>query len=59
MLEERISDYFDIQQDSPYMLIVAPVREELRSEMSPETSNLDIYDRVKLEQLYAARDYPR
>jgi carbamoyltransferase len=59
VLEERISDYFDIQQDSPYMLIVAPVREELRSEMSPETSNLDIYDRVKLEQLYAARDYPR
>lgn len=26
-LEERVSDYFDLDQPSPYMLLVAPVRE--------------------------------
>jgi carbamoyltransferase len=30
VLEERCADYFDIDADSPYMLLVAPVREELR-----------------------------
>jgi carbamoyltransferase len=31
VLEERCADYFDIDTDSPYMLVVAPVREELRN----------------------------
>jgi len=31
VLEERCGDYFDIDTDSPYMLLVAPVREELRN----------------------------
>lgn len=30
VLEERCKDYFDISADSPYMLLVAPVREEIR-----------------------------
>lgn len=30
VLEERSSDYFDIDAESPYMLLVAPVREALR-----------------------------
>jgi carbamoyltransferase len=30
VLEERVSDYFEIDRPSPYMLIVAPVREERR-----------------------------
>jgi carbamoyltransferase len=30
VLEERCSDYFDIDADSPYMLLVAPVRDEHR-----------------------------
>ena len=50
VLEDQISDYFNIQRDSPYMLIVAPVREELCSELNPETNKLDIYERVKLER---------
>ena len=30
VLEERIGDYFDLDRPSPYMLLVAPVREERR-----------------------------
>jgi carbamoyltransferase len=30
VLREDVSDYFDLEDDSPYMLIVAPVREERR-----------------------------
>ncbi len=30
VLRERVGDYFDLDRDSPYMLIVAPVREERR-----------------------------
>jgi carbamoyltransferase len=30
VLRERVGDYFDLGVESPYMLLVAPVREELR-----------------------------
>ena len=30
VLRERVSDYFEIDADSPYMLLVAPVKEERR-----------------------------
>ena len=30
VLRERVSDYFEIDQDSPYMLLVAPVQEKRR-----------------------------
>ncbi len=30
VLAERVADYFELDRASPYMLIVAPVREELR-----------------------------
>ena len=30
VLRERVSDYFELDQDSPYMLLVAPVRSERR-----------------------------
>lgn len=31
VLKERIADYFELEEESPYMLLVAPVREELRT----------------------------
>ena len=33
VLAERAADYFDVDVDSPYMLLVAPVREERRKPM--------------------------
>ncbi|MBI3666535.1 MAG: carbamoyltransferase [Acidobacteria bacterium] len=34
VLRERVSDYFQMDCDSPYMLLVAPVRDELRISMT-------------------------
>ncbi len=39
-LEERASDYFDLDSSSPYMLLVAPVRNELRKELTAEEEQL-------------------
>ncbi|CAD5965679.1 putative protein sll1178 [Planktothrix tepida] len=37
---EQVSDYFELDRPSPYMLIVAPVQEDLRIPMSPEQEQL-------------------
>ena len=36
VLEERVSEYFELDRPSPYMLIVAPVKEERQIPMSDE-----------------------
>jgi carbamoyltransferase len=36
VLRERVSEYFELDCDSPYMLLVAPVRESLRREMTAD-----------------------
>jgi carbamoyltransferase len=40
VLAERVSDYFDLDRRSPYMLLVAPVREDLRIPMTREEQSL-------------------
>lgn len=40
VLEERVSDYFELDRPSPYMLIVAPVRNGLRLPMSEDEEQL-------------------
>jgi len=40
VLYERVSDYFDIDAASPYMLLVAPVEESKRIKMSEEEEKL-------------------
>ena len=40
VLSERVSDYFDIDTASPYMLMVAPVREDKRLAMTDEQKQL-------------------
>ncbi len=37
---ERVADFFELDCDSPYMLLVAPVREELRRETTAEEERL-------------------
>ena len=43
MLREDVSDYFDLDQDSPYMLLVAPVSEsrQIHSETDEAVKGLD------------------
>lgn len=38
---ERVSDYFELETESPYMLLVAPVKKELRREISSDKKGLD------------------
>ena len=40
VLADRVSDYFELDRRSPYMLIVAPVKESLRLPMTAEQENL-------------------
>ncbi|AIE75881.1 MULTISPECIES: carbamoyltransferase [unclassified Synechocystis] len=40
VLAEKVGDYFELDQPSPYMLIVADVREELRLPLAPEQEQL-------------------
>src|SRR5881409_399368 len=40
VLREHVSEYFDLDQDSPYMLLVAPVRKEKRIFMTEEQNRL-------------------
>jgi carbamoyltransferase len=40
VLRERVSDYFDLDADSPYMLLVANVVESRRRVMTPEEQQL-------------------
>ena len=40
VLREKVSEYFDIDYDSPYMLLVAPVREDRRLPMTAEQEKL-------------------
>jgi len=40
VLRERVSDFFEMDTDSPYMLLVAPVEKSLRREMTAEEERL-------------------
>ena len=50
VLADRVSDYFELETDSPYMLIVAPVREELRIAMSEEQHKLFGIDKLNVRR---------
>jgi carbamoyltransferase len=50
VLWERVSDYFEQDAPSPYMLIVAPVREELRIDITAEQEQLVGIEKLKLER---------
>jgi carbamoyltransferase len=40
VLRERVSDYFEMDTDSPYMLLVAPVVEKRRTQLTEEQKSL-------------------
>ena len=54
VLEEDFSNFFDLDTQSPYMLLVAPVKHDIRKELSTEDA-IDMKDpnllkRVKIER---------
>lgn len=48
VIKERISDYFEIDRESPYMLLVAYVKEGIRREMSAEQQKLFGLDQLRV-----------
>jgi len=49
VLEENVSEYFDIDRPSPYMLLVANIRQEKRLPM-PSHDNMGIMERLKIKR---------
>jgi carbamoyltransferase len=50
VLADRVSDYFEHDRPSPYMLMVAPVREDLRIVLSDREQALFGIDKLKLKR---------
>jgi carbamoyltransferase len=48
VLRERVHDYFEMDRDSPYMLLVAPVRKERQIPMSLEQKELWGIDKLNV-----------
>ncbi len=48
VLRERVSDYFELETDSPYMLLVAPVRAELRRGTTEDEAGLFGIERLNV-----------
>jgi carbamoyltransferase len=48
VLRDRVSEYFDMDCDSPYMLLVAPVREERRRSMTDSEQSLWGIDKLNV-----------
>jgi carbamoyltransferase len=47
ILRERVADYFELDKPSPYMLLVAPIKQTLRVHGEAELPNRDFRDRLK------------
>ena len=48
VIKERVSDYFEFDKESPYMLLVAPVKKEICREMSVEEQKLFGIDKLNV-----------
>lgn len=50
VIKEKTSDYFDINCESPYMLLVAPVRNEIRRSISQDEEKLFGIDKLNVSR---------
>jgi len=54
VIREDVNEYFDLKEDSPYMLIVAPVQESIRTKLSAEDEakmkDPDLFQRVNVKR---------
>ncbi len=46
VLEEAIGDYFDLDRPSPYMLFVAPVKNDRRHDLPEHYDRMDMWERL-------------
>ncbi|MCE2833833.1 MAG: carbamoyltransferase, partial [Chitinophagaceae bacterium] len=50
VLAHKAADYFELEHDSPYMLIVAPVKEERRKQLPADYHSRSLWDRLYHER---------
>ena len=50
VLEEEISEYFDMDRPSPYMLFVIPVNKNRRKKLPTDYMSLSLYERLYLQR---------
>jgi carbamoyltransferase len=50
VLRDRVAEYFEMDCDSPYMLLVAPVREDIRHEMTADQQRLFGIDKLNVQR---------
>jgi carbamoyltransferase len=50
VLQERVSEYFDLEKESPYMLLVAAVSEGQRLAVTPEQQKLSGTDKLSVSR---------
>ena len=50
IMREHLSDWFELERDSPYMLLVANVRKELRKKMTDQEENLFGIDKLNVSR---------
>ena len=50
ILKEKVKDYFDIDSDSPYMLLVANIKKELQINMSPDEKKLFGIEKLNIKR---------
>lgn len=50
VIRERVSDWFDIDRESPYMLLVAPVKSDKRVELNNFDDGLQGFDKLKIKR---------
>ena len=50
VLSEDTNEYFDLKEDSPYMLLVAPVKENRRKKLPENYHEMSLWDRLYQER---------
>jgi carbamoyltransferase len=50
VLRERVGDYFELDEDSPYMLLVAPVRQDRRRPITAEEESRWGIEKLKVQR---------
>lgn len=59
VLAEDAAKYFDLDRESPYMLLVAPVCEKLRLPLPPERDSAFGIEKTTYSSLDTSRNYTR
>ncbi len=50
VIREKVSDWFDIDRESPYMLLVAPVKSDKKVDLNNSDNGLQGFDKLKVKR---------